>query len=270
MLWHIVVRFVKYVRFIEYWVFPAARYWSRTMLKVCAFDLGHTLINDSLVTQDSIRAIARWLISQGVLKSEQRFLSTYLDVNTSLKRPFFSHTYGELEYFQTTFTRLRINQEIVTPKTALSKYRQILIERMVLDPETLAGLHYAKAKGFRMAIVSNERVERVEVTMEKFELGPIFDTVVVSEDVGSEKPDLCIFRETLHRLNVAGNEVIMFGDNPIADGACKQLGMIFVLVTVYKNMYRDYDKGESPSPDYVMEKITEKSMQVFLDSVSSR
>ena len=240
------------------------------MLKVCAFDLGHTLINDSLVTKDSIRATARWLINRGISVPEQQFLSTYLEANKSTKRPFYSHTYGELEYFQTTFDVLSINRDSVSPKAALTKYRQILMENMVLDSEVLAGLKYAKSNGFRMAIVSNERTERVKVTVEKFGLDQIFDTVVVSEEVGSAKPELKIFRETLQRLGVAGDEVIMFGDNPTADGACKQLGMFFVLVTVYKNMYSDCAETLSPAPDYTIEKITESSMQTFLDSISGR
>jgi FMN phosphatase YigB (HAD superfamily) len=84
--------------------------------------------------------------------------------------------------------------------------------------------------------------------------------------MGIEKPDLRIFQEALNRLNLKGEEMVMFGDNEIADGASKKLGIFFVLVTGYMNKGWIWEKGNSYPPDYVMEKITKKNMEMFLNT----
>ena len=104
--------------------------------------------------------------------------------------------------------------------------------------------------------------------LEKTDLAQYFDTVIVSEAIGVEKPDLRIFQETLNRLNVESEEMIMFGDNEIADGACVQLGIFFVLVTEHKNENWVWEKGNPFKPDYVMEQINREQMRVFLDRIS--
>jgi HAD superfamily hydrolase (TIGR01549 family) len=233
-------------------------------VKVCAFDLGHTLINDSAIARRSIEATAGWLKGRGILQDEGRFLSTYIEVNRSFDEPYFSRTYGELDFFDQTFEKLDLDRKIVSPASVLAEYRKILMSEMTIDDDTIAGLRFAKASGYRLAIISNERVKRVEETVRKFGLDELFETVVVSEGVGSEKPDLGIFRETLKRLNVAGQDVIMFGDNLVADGACKQLGMLFVYVSTYKNMYEKHSSGAQP--DYDIGRISEDTMRELFSS----
>jgi HAD superfamily hydrolase (TIGR01549 family) len=233
-------------------------------VKVCAFDLGHTLINDSAVARRSIKLTADWLKRQGVLLDEAQFLSAYFDVNRSFDVPYFSRTYGELEFFEQTFERLGLDGKIVSPASALAEYQKIVMSEMTVDDDTIAGLHFAKESGYRLAIISNERVKRVEETAKKFGWDDLFETIVVSEGVRSEKPDLGIFRETLKRLNVTGEEVIMFGDNLVADGACKQLGMFFVYVSTYKNIYEKVPQGETP--DYDIGSISEGTMRQFFRS----
>ena len=61
----------------------------------------------------------------------------------------------------------------------------------------------------------------------------------------------------------------MFGDNEIADGACKKLGIYFVLVKDYMTKDWIWEKGSPHTPDYIMEKITRKDMVAFLDTVLS-
>ncbi|MGD9182177.1 MAG: hypothetical protein PVG15_11935, partial [Desulfobacterales bacterium] len=70
-------------------------------------------------------------------------------------------------------------------------------------------------------------------------------------------------------LDIKGEEMAMFGDNEIADGAAKKLGIFFILVTGYMNKSWIWEKGSSYAPDYIMEKITRKDMEGFLNSVLS-
>ena len=107
----------------------------------------------------------------------------------------------------------------------------------------------------------------MDAYLDKTKLGPFFDTIVVSESIGMEKPDHRIFQEVLTRLDIRGDEAVMFGDNQIADGASKELGFLFVLVTAYRNRDWVWEEGQPYHPDHVMDKITPAGIAEFLSLI---
>ena len=236
-------------------------------VKACAFDLGNTLVNDTLLVQETTADLGEWLSANAHFHSANDFVSTYQQINYRTNKPFISHTFGEPEFFEETFSALSI--DTVSAQNALQKYRQLLVARFHTDDHLVEAFRLLKDRGIRIALLSNERVARVDAYLAKTGLGHFFDTVIVSEAVGVEKPDPGIFRHALTRLNIESHEMVMFGDNEIADGACSQLGIRFVLVTAYKNAAWVWEKGATFKPDYVMKKITREAMQTFLDSVTT-
>ncbi len=240
---------------------------EKKRVKACVFDLGNTLVNDTLLVKATTVDLGEWLIANAHLDSATDFVSTYQQINYSTNKPFISHTYGELEFFEQTFKELSV--DTVSAETALKKYRELLIDKFQTDGHIVEAFYFLREKGIQIALLSNERVARVDAYLEKTGLAGFFDTVIVSEAIGAEKPDLRIFIEALTHLNIENHEMVMFGDNEIADGACSQLGIFFVLVTAYKNKAWIWEKGTSFKPDYVMKKITREAMQTFFDTVSS-
>lgn len=61
-----------------------------------------------------------------------------------------------------------------------------------------------------------------------------YEGLVVSEEVGVEKPDTRIFEEFLERRERPGEDFVYFGNNLDRDPACEKVGMEFVLVKQYK------------------------------------
>jgi HAD superfamily hydrolase (TIGR01549 family) len=234
-------------------------------IKACVFDLGNTLVNDTQLTKAASAEMGNWLCANGWIKSPEVFATAYQRFNYSTNRPFISHTFGEPDFFEQTFKTLSV--DAVSPRDALEKYREILIEKVHPDADVVEAFRVLKENCIRLALLSNERVKRVDAYMEKTDLSHFFDTIIVSEEIGVEKPDPRIFREVLNRLEVEGEETIMFGDNEVADGACSRLGIFFVLVTAFKNKDWIWEEGSPFKPDYVMEKISRKEMQKFLDAV---
>jgi FMN phosphatase YigB (HAD superfamily) len=230
------------------------------MLKLCAFDLGNTLVNDALLFQNSVHDVSTWLAARAAVDAEE-FRSLYEEINRKTFLPFISHTYGELEFFEETFALLKI--KTVSPQEALSAYRSFLLGRIGPDRELLDGLSYLRSRGMKLAIISNERTARVDAFLEKTGYLPLFDLVVVSEAVGLEKPDTGIFLFALDHFGLRGGEAAMFGDNEIADGACRDLGMRFVLITTFKNSAWRWEQGSSHTPDYVIERINRESLRNF-------
>ena len=233
--------------------------------KACAFDLGNTLINDSQITREATAEIGEWLFKYSIIASKEAFISTYTKINDNTSRPFISHTFGELDFFEKTFQKLQVTT--ITPQEALHQYREIVTSKFFPDRDIFEALQFLKERGIKVALLSNERVDRVDTYMQQTGFGEFFDTIIVSQGVGIEKPDLRIFEEALKRLNIRGEEMVMFGDNDIADGACKQLGITFVLVTGYKNTAWMWEKGDSQKPDYIMEKITKGAIEEFMKKV---
>ena len=238
------------------------QYSKKITPKAFVFDLGNTLFNDAQTTQDSIAEMGTWLFENSMIESGDVFVSTYTRVNDEDFTPFISHTFGEVDFFEKTFQELGVTA--ISPQDALLRYREIVAARFIPEQDLLDTFQFLKENGFKIALLSNERVSRVDEYMERTGFKKFFDTVIVSEDVGIEKPDLRIFEEALTRLNIQAEEMVMCGDNVVADGACKQLGIFFILVTGYRKEGWIWEQGEPQSPDYVMEKITKHEIEAFL------
>jgi len=192
-------------------------------VKVFGFDLGNTLINDTKLSKDTTIDMGDWLFENTHVPSKEAFLTTYTRINHGTKKPFISHTFGELEFFVKTFDELTVTT--ISASASLKKYRQILMERIQPDKDIVDAFRLIKERD-------------------------------------------CFFEEALHQLNIEGDQMVMFGDNEVADGACKQLGISFVLVTAYKNKGWIWEDGNPHQPDHVIEKITQKDIAKFLQMLS--
>ena len=74
-----------------------------------------------------------------------------------------------------------------------------------------------RARGSRIAIVTNNIVSEQIAKLKRLELDSLVDALVVSEAVGASKPDARIFAHALADLGAAPSEAVMFGDNWKAD-----------------------------------------------------
>jgi putative hydrolase of the HAD superfamily len=66
-------------------------------------------------------------------------------------------------------------------------------------------------------LISNGFKEACEKKLEHSKLAPYFDTIVISEIVGINKPDRRIFEHALKNGNAIKEEAVMIGDNLDAD-----------------------------------------------------
>ncbi len=92
-------------------------------------------------------------------------------------------------------------------------------------PGTPEVVHELKARGLRLAVVSNWDVLLPEI-LEAMGLDGAFETVVISAALGVKKPHPAIYRAALEAMEVAPERVLFVGDRPDADvEAPKKLGM---------------------------------------------
>ena len=88
-------------------------------------------------------------------------------------------------------------------------------------PEVVASVAGA---GVQTAVVSNFH-RALWPVIEAYGLGGFIDEVVVSSELGFQKPDLRMFTTALDRLGVAPSETLMVGDWASMDGPAAEVGI---------------------------------------------
>jgi putative hydrolase of the HAD superfamily len=99
--------------------------------------------------------------------------------------------------------------------------------------DTLETLHALRARDKKLGIITNGPTRWQSRKLESLGITPLFDTILISESEGFEKPDGRIFARALERCGVLASESIFVGDHPEADIAgAKAAG----LLPVWKQM----------------------------------
>lgn len=66
---------------------------------------------------------------------------------------------------------------------------------------------------FRLAMITNGLIDVQGIKVEKTGIGPMFEHVVISGELGFGKPNPEIYHHTLRQLGIAPDEAVMVGDN---------------------------------------------------------
>jgi REG-2-like HAD superfamily hydrolase len=85
-------------------------------------------------------------------------------------------------------------------------------EAWKVAPGAVAALSKLRAAGVRLAVVSNFDT-RLRPILAALQVDTLFDSVVVSAEVGAEKPNPVIFEAALQDLGVRPSEVVHVGDD---------------------------------------------------------
>lgn len=93
-----------------------------------------------------------------------------------------------------------------------------------LFPDAVDILHWLRAScpGRRLGIVSNGPAEVQRDKIDQFGFTGLVDAILISGEVGIEKPDVRIFSTMLDLLYVAPDSAVMIGDSPELDIAGAQ------------------------------------------------
>jgi putative hydrolase of the HAD superfamily len=99
-----------------------------------------------------------------------------------------------------------------------------------LEPGAFELLQDLRSVDFRLGIISNFDLRLYEI-LKQVRIYDLFEQVIVSSQVGADKPSPRIFEEALRRFAVQPGELLHVGDDEIADGAgARKLGIqTFVL-----------------------------------------
>lgn len=190
------------------------------MIKHIFFDLDHTIWDFDRNAQETLLELyeAYQLKALG-LHSAQDFIDRYTENNHRL---WAKYHLGEItketlrtERFRNTFLELGVSPEQV-PQQFEDDYVRISPTKTNLFAGAEKVLTYLQKK-YQLHIISNGFKETTLTKMEVSGLNPYFTQVIISEDVGVNKPNKAIFEHALAKAAAEKQESIMIGDSLEAD-----------------------------------------------------
>ena len=123
-------------------------------------------------------------------------------------------------------------------ETMAQNYLDISPRKTTLFPAAIEVLAYLQKK-YALHLITNGFAEVQWIKLEHSGLKPFFEHIIISEEVGTQKPDKAIFEIAMERAKTNTTECVMIGDNYNTDivGA-KSAGMDQIFFNPKKNRSR--------------------------------
>jgi putative hydrolase of the HAD superfamily len=198
-----------------------------TDIKHIFFDLDHTLWDFDTNSQLALSEIYdHFKLKNLGVADKDLFISTYKKINDSYWTKYRLHQIDKNELRLGRFRDTLANWSLVSDELAIeindfyvatSPYKTNLL------PNAIQVLEYLHSK-YVMHIITNGFREAVVVKLQESKLGQYFDEVVISEEIGFQKPHPRIFQYLLQKKNIEATNCLMIGDHYEADivGAVQQ------------------------------------------------
>jgi len=100
-----------------------------------------------------------------------------------------------------------------------------MCKRFHLYPGTIPVLKCLKKRGYIIVILSNGTMSWVKKDLRRFKIKKYFDLIITSQEFGSEKSDLHMFRDAMKKFKLKPKECVMIGDRLDEDTHAKRLGI---------------------------------------------
>lgn len=190
------------------------------MTKHIFFDLDHTIWDfDRNAEETLMELFEKYNLPALGLASPQNFIQTYTENNQLL---WAEYHLGKItkealrsQRFSKTFIQLGVKPELV-PHQFEEDYVRISPTKTNLFEGSEKVLAYLQ-ESYSLHIISNGFKETTLTKMDLSGLNPYFKNVIISEDVGVNKPDKAVFEYALEKAGAKKEESIMVGDSIEAD-----------------------------------------------------
>ncbi|MCJ0741710.1 YjjG family noncanonical pyrimidine nucleotidase [Pedobacter montanisoli] len=189
-------------------------------IKHIFFDLDHTIWDFDRNAQEALLELYdKYDLNALGVSSAQQFIALYTVNNHALWAMYHNgkinkETLRE-QRFKKTFLELGIKPELI-PSEFEQDYVRISPYKTNLFDGAQKVLSYLQNK-YHLHIISNGFKETTLTKMSVSNLNPYFKNVIISEDVGVNKPDKAIFEYALNKASAFKHESIMIGDSLEAD-----------------------------------------------------
>jgi putative hydrolase of the HAD superfamily len=191
------------------------------MIKVITFDAGNTLIRLSRPVGVTYAAVARRFGADlNPIDLEHGFRAAWKSIPRLPDEPGPRPDDGRTWWRDVVIQTLENARAEVEPFDDFfgAVYQEFTLPGVWrLEPSALELLQDLRRGGFRLGIISNFDL-RLRQILEHVGVLDLFEQIVVSSQVGAEKPSPRIFEEALRRFAVEPAELLHVGDEEKADG----------------------------------------------------
>jgi putative hydrolase of the HAD superfamily len=214
------------------------------------FDLDHTIWDFDKNAEEALHELyhIHQLESIG-LTSPDLFIETYTRNNHRLWAQYHVGEISKDELrdarFKATFIDLGLHPDLM-PADFEDAYVKLCPTKTNLFPHAHETLQYLQSK-YSLHLISNGFKDSTRIKIAGTNLAGYFQNVIISEDVGVNKPDKAIFQHAIDLAGATIDESVMIGDSLEADiyGALN-----FGMDAIYFNPFN------APKPDKVSVQIT--------------
>jgi putative hydrolase of the HAD superfamily len=236
-------------------------------LQAVLFDLGSTLLYYDIPWlpesfHEATLAMTAALAQAGLKLSQPDFTEAY----EAREYSYYKERDTEFLEFASAYILRTVLEDFGYPDvpeevihTALRAMYAISQSHWQVEEDTLPTLQTLKRQGYRLGIISNASDDRdVQTLVDKAQIRPFFDFIIVSAAVGIRKPHPRIFRMALDHWNLAPSQVVMVGDTLGADilGA-HNAGMRGIWITRRANKAANRDHLDTILPDSQIASLAE-------------
>lgn len=184
--------------------------------EVLFIDLDDTLYDFTSNSRETYRTVYELLNYQQWFDSFEHYYTIYWEYNQQL---WLLYNDGKISKDQLNAERythpLRV-MGVSDADTIGSNFWEESMKRLPLGkrlmPYALEALEYLHTK-YRMYILSNGFMELQSRKMQSAHIAHYFDGVILSDDIGVNKPHPAIFEHALRIANITADKAIMIGDN---------------------------------------------------------
>ncbi len=216
------------------------------MIDTIFFDNWNTLVQapNLMKRGSSTRIFFKHLLNHGTDISYESFIDAYFPISSKQVKEADLQGYRELDYtrrLEKVFKSLNIKAYKALAKIAWKNYLDEWPKQTEFFPSTKKILTELKGK-YKLGVITNYMDgPTCREVFKKLQFDEIFDSLVVSAELGYRKPAKIIFEHALEEIDSHPESSIMVGDTYEADivGA-NSVGMKNILVDVYDNQHNNY------------------------------
>ncbi len=200
-------------------------------IKAIGFDLFNTLIvieADTLIC--AMERMIKSLIKSGFSIDEELYKHDYRDaaslyVAKSRNDGIETHNSIWVSHVFNSYG-MEIRPDDVRISIAVDEYFMAFYERVNLIPDTIETLTRLKKK-YSLGLLSNfTHAPAAREILRRTKLGPFFDAIIISGEVGYRKPHIHVFDALARGLGVKKEAIVFTGDDPEPDiHGASQAGM---------------------------------------------
>ncbi len=188
------------------------------MVKAVIFDLDNTLCNSTVVIENSLRNIFIKNLKYFPNKSVEDLISINIKTFEKLiSDPNVPLSAAIIRVWFEVFEQLQIKPPLKIILQLIEHIRSETNKKVRLIDGTLELINHLKSKDIKIGILTNGIFIDQAEKLVKLKLDGFVDYLVTSDMCASNKPDPKIFKYILNKMRVSPDQVLMIGDDIVAD-----------------------------------------------------